>query len=499
MRIAVLLSALSGWLALSYEIVWYRLVSFASRGLSPAFGLLLAWYLFGLAGGALAARRAFQPGRTMWGPLSRYVLWANVLGFAVVPAASWMLTFENVGWASILPLVGVAAAGLGTVFPLLADAVVAADERAGAGISRLYVANIAGSVAGTLLTGFLLMDVASLRTTHLLLGLSGAALAGGVAWLGTRSLRSAAAPTAVAVAMLAGTPFLFDGVYERLQLKDSYRPGYRFAHVVETKSGVVTVDKEDVVYGGGIYDGIYNVNPAKAGNDILRAYAVAGLHPKPREVLQIGLATGSWAAVLAELPDLERLTVVEINPGYLELLPKYPAVAGLPTHPKVKLEVDDGRRWLVRNGGRRFDVIIGNVWNWRAGSTNLLSEEFLQLVRSRLKPGGIFYYNTTGSSRVVRTGVGQYPHALTVRNYLVLSDAPLVFDAPRARSFVEAARSAGVPLFDPSRSEDRKQVDEILKSMQAGMTGHAALLERTQRERVMTDDNMGTEWSADAP
>ena len=59
--------------------------------------------------------------------------------------------------------VAVAACGLGTDFPLLAETAVAPDAAAGRGVARLYVANIAGSVAGTLVTGFVFMDVLSLR------------------------------------------------------------------------------------------------------------------------------------------------------------------------------------------------------------------------------------------------------------------------------------------------------------------------------------------------
>ena len=59
----------------------------------------------------------------------------------------------------------------------------------------------------------------------------------------------------------------------------------------------------------------------------------------------IGLSSGSWAAVVAAHPSLERLTIVEINPGYLKLIPKYPDVAGL-------LPVTQRR-------GRRFGVVDG--------------------------------------------------------------------------------------------------------------------------------------------
>ena len=63
-------------------------------------------------------------------------------------------------------------------------------------------------------------------------------------------------------------------------------------------------------------------------------------------MLRIGLSSGSWATVYANHPDLESLTVVEINPGYVELIEKYPDQRQILNDPKVELVMDDGRRFL---------------------------------------------------------------------------------------------------------------------------------------------------------
>ena len=53
--LALLLSALSGLVALSSELLWYRTWSFAAQGTASAFGALLGFYLLGLAAGATPA------------------------------------------------------------------------------------------------------------------------------------------------------------------------------------------------------------------------------------------------------------------------------------------------------------------------------------------------------------------------------------------------------------------------------------------------------------
>ena len=51
--LALLVSGFSGFIALSYEIIWFRAYSFVSQSSPQAFGLLLGAYLLGLAVGSL--------------------------------------------------------------------------------------------------------------------------------------------------------------------------------------------------------------------------------------------------------------------------------------------------------------------------------------------------------------------------------------------------------------------------------------------------------------
>src|SRR6476646_12131709 len=56
--IGIFLAAATGFIALAYEIIWYRVYSFTSGGAAPCFARLLAFYLCGIAYGALAVHDA---------------------------------------------------------------------------------------------------------------------------------------------------------------------------------------------------------------------------------------------------------------------------------------------------------------------------------------------------------------------------------------------------------------------------------------------------------
>jgi len=55
--LALLTVTLSGYLSLSYEILWFRIYGFVSGGRAVVFGVVLGVFLFGVAAGSFAAER----------------------------------------------------------------------------------------------------------------------------------------------------------------------------------------------------------------------------------------------------------------------------------------------------------------------------------------------------------------------------------------------------------------------------------------------------------
>ena len=311
--------------------------------------------------------------------------------------------------------------------------------------------------------------------------------------------------------LLVSTQPLFWGFYERLYDGLGYA-GERFAHVVETRTGVVTVTSMGQVQGGGAYDGWFSTDLVDDRNAVFRAYATALYQAEPKEVLIVGLASGSWAQVLANHPTVERVTVVEIDDGYLRVIAKYPAVASLLSNPKVEIVIDDGRRWLRRHPDRRFDLVLQNTTqHWRGNVTNLLSREYVDLVKAHLSPGGAFTWNTTWSEGAMRTGALAFPHAMRLGNFMVGSEAPLAFDRDRWRKTLLAWRIDDRPVIDASDPHEVARLDEVVAMAGTLSTGYGpakstsmtnletreGILERTRGARVLTDDNMGDEWVID--
>src|SRR5262249_51180218 len=143
------------------------------------------------------------------GRLGAVLLIANALAFLVVPG---LARLAAVDWRWAFALVSVATALLGAIFPLVCHASVVPDD-AGPGVARLYVANIVGSVAGTVVTGFALLDVLETRSLCLLLALVGAVTSTFPLAAALRWRRAALLTTGGCVVLLALSLPAFDRVY----------------------------------------------------------------------------------------------------------------------------------------------------------------------------------------------------------------------------------------------------------------------------------------------
>jgi spermidine synthase len=508
--LALLLSGLSGFAALSSEVIWYRTWSFVAQGTASSFGALLGFYLLGIALGSLASARLCRERdaealRPVVRVIALCVLAASLLGFCVTPA--FALGAQLGKHSLALPFVALTTTLMGAVFPLVSHAGVSPDDRAGAHVSYLYVANIVGSAAGSLLTGFVLMDVWSLRTLATAVALAGLVLSAGVLLLSSPSraevVRGGLVVGLTAAVVVVLGPRLYHDAYEKMQLGEEYDPAHPFVHIVENRSGVITVMEDGQIFGGGAYDGVFQVDLRNDRNGIHRAFALGAMRPDAREVLMVGLSSGSWARVIAAFPAVEHLTVVEINAGYLELMRLYAGGADFLANPKVHVVIDDGRRWLQRHPDAKFDLLVQNTtWHWRANVTNLLSREYLELVRTHLAPGGLFYFNTTLSASAQKTAVTVYPYAWRVNGFVAVSDAPIAFDKERWRSFLTAFRLDGRPLFDGTSARDSETLEQLLAHADdvdggdraVGLETRDHMVARLERTEIVTDDNMLVEW-----
>ncbi len=501
-RIVLPLAALGGFVSLSYEIFLFRTVSYASGSSATIFAVTLACFLFGIAGGARSAGElceTLQPRDIMRKAADELIL-AQLIGLLFLPLMAHFAWLNGGVLGLAMLMVYLIARRWGSFLPFLAEFAVQADDHAGMRTSLLYFANILGSAAGAILTGFVLTNCLTLVQISLVLALAGTVCALSLIYVldipRAERLRRAAQAVGVLLIALIGVPLMSHRVLENLHFKSNV--DHAFAEVIENRAGIVTVDTDGTVFGNGMYDGRFNTRLKDDRNGVIRTYALSLFHAEPRDVLMIGLSSGSWAQVIANNPSVASLTIVEINQGYLTLIAGRPEVASVLRNPKVNIITDDGRRWLSHHPEKRFDAIVSNTtWNFRANITNLLSTEFLDLARQHLNPRGILFYNTTDSERVQRTACLTLPYGARFTNHMVVSDAPIDWDFTRWRRTLESYTIDGEKQFDPENAGDRALLDSLTSLEQRSqhlIEGCPEVLARTAGRARITGDNMGTEW-----
>lgn len=506
---AMLLAGWSGFIALGFEIAWYRVFALASSDRAPAFAFLLSIYLAGVAAGSyLSESWAKTRGHaTVIQAIGVLLLLAGTIS-AYLPPLVAMLVSRNASFLASAPAFFVTAGLVGSVLPLLCQLAIAPNQQAGRKVSYVYVSNIVGSAVGSLGIGFVVMQYAGLRSVSIGLGLLAVLLGVVVLLFNKGKLQMppvwASALVLVSLTAIPVSSGFYSLLFERLVFGNRTEARVPFVQVVENRNGVIGVTQDAAVFGGGVYDGHFNVNPIPDPNFVIRIYALSAFSPDPRKVLVIGLASGSWAQILANHPQVQSLDAVEINPGYLQLIPKYPVVSSFLRNPKVHVYVDDGRRWLLAHPQARYDAIVANTsYNWRDHGSGLLSVEFLHLIRAHLNPGGIYYFNTTESDETIVTALRVFPYGLRVINFVAVSDSPITLNKERWLAVLRQYKIDGKAVFDPSNPQSAKVLAAYMALADTingpprffGFESSDSLRKRLGRVRIITDDNMGLEWT----
>ncbi len=491
----------------------------ASRVLSPSFGSsLYVWgsligvVLAGLAvgywaGGALADRA----------PAPLLLAGTVLLGGALVLAIpfvdervlAWVTAWDPGPRAdplvASLVLFGPPSVVLAGVTPiavrLLASDVASVGRTAG----RLFAVSTAGSIAGTFATAFYL--VPELGTDDLFVYLAAALFLAAVpAALAARLVPAVAlalvlAGTAVSLSALsdpgggvsAGSLSNWSPVYRsRADLYDTATElnlsGFKLVYRKDTRyHHLVVVDDDDSRYlrfDSSFQSGMYLDDPYRTRFDYTDYFDLGLAYaPGAKSVLFVGLGGGSAPKRISrDFPQLD-LQVVELDPDVVSVARRFFALPA-----SIPVAVEDGRRWLERHD-RRFDVIAIDAYYSDAVPFHMTTREFVQLVRSRLAPGGVVVVNAIGSLRgdgsqflraLYRTYRSVFPtvtlhpvydahggrDATTIRNVaLVATESPAPEPGFLARRWAEMrAAHPGAPDLGPAirnRWDEPVRVDDV--------------------------------------
>lgn len=535
-RVWMLIYALSGFIALSLEIVWFRLLGVLQKSTSFTFPSLLAVYLGGLALGVIIgvplAKRvrrpaviflALQSGITLYAALALALLlrlldqgafleplWAYLGSYEPVNAAdllsaipAWFSAaqvapalFESARFVLllyfVLPIALIAPSTflMGVSFPVLQKLVQNNPVLLGRRVGWLQTVNIAGSMLGALLVGWCLLRWLGSAGTLKLLVILGGILLCLVAWQLPRRQWVRLVSVVLSISLVSWSAAAIPASHELWAKLHGAQPREIIAR--EGASGLAILkgnpdgfERDAVcVFSNGIGQSWL---PYGAVHTRIGMFAVL-LHPSPEEVAVIGLGSGDTVYALGGSPHTRQLTCIEIvEPLYQNLRE---LAARVPYQPLQALLDDSRIQWLFTDGrayilhsGKQFDVIEADALRPNSAySGNLYSWEYFHMLKTHLKPGG-FAVTWAPTDRVLASFLEVFSYAIVVDGIAIGSEQPIAVepDAILRR------------LADPFTAEYYRRIGSDLRPLIANLlAGNFSLFspegERPAKKRDLNSD-----------
>jgi spermidine synthase len=302
----------------------------------------------------------------------------------------------------------VPAALLAAVTPVIVKIRLSSLTETGSVVGGFSAIGTAGAIAGTFVTGFFL--IAAFPTRPIVAGLGAVLVLGGALLMMTRNRWQAAASVAIAIGAglwlaNANGPCQFETTYHCAEvIVDAQRPSGRL--LVLDRGHNSYVDLVDPTY--------LDFRYARVMADVIDSALPSG----PLEVLSVGGGGFTFPKYLDEVRPGTEHVVLEIDG---ELLTIGRAELGFTNQAEVVIA--DARQSITDVAPNSVDLVIGDAFTGLTVPWHLTTREFVAIVDSKMKPGGIYLIN------VIDYGDIDFARA-TARTFLEVFDSVAVFAPP---------------------------------------------------------------------
>lgn len=448
---------LSGFSAISLEILWFRVLDTVLQSIAYTYAHLLAFILIGNALGSIWGARTVQRIRH---PRQTFLcIQGIVAAYSAIAIGGLSLYWQaypvdlrvDIGYIDlnhltptlllkyiVLPfaLMAVPNALLGFSVPLVQQAVQTQDRQIGQRVGVIQIANILGNTIGSLATGLIFLDTLGTAGSVRLVVLFGLGLVLLSVPFRARLMQPSGMATGCLITLLVATAVIFPNNARLWAALHGVQPQQYFLMAEDATgvAGVVEANGQGTLLASG---------QAQANFPYLQVHALLGslpalMHPAPKKVMIIGLGSGGTAHTIGINPITELVQVVELLGAELDVLRQYAhrpigkPLRALFQDPRYQFIVGDGRRELTLSH-QKFDLIETDaIYPWRSRAGLLYSQEFFQEVQAHLADGGMFVEWDSGVG-VAQTLRNVFPYVTQVSlghdlYVLIGSDHPVELD-----------------------------------------------------------------------
>jgi spermidine synthase len=525
--VVVAVFTLSGAISLAIEVVWFRVLTLFLRPTVYGFAVMLATILTGIAVGSYVVTPL----------LERRMRWLSILaGLELAVGVAIVLSFRPLAYlpdlsnrlspslSHVMPpyLVFPIAGSLLAIFPTALlmglafpiglrvwarggrDTPTPAnptsgrpEERTAKRIGTFYSLNVAGAIAGSLAAGFFLLPIIGSRGAIILLGTL--AFGSGIALLGVSELKPSARVT---IGLAASAVFGIAVWLSPDAFVQFVAQRYRRQEIIWREEGV---EATVVVHKAANNELSLTVNgnhEASTGGGMTYVHRRIGhlpmaLHPFARTALVIGMGGGATAGAVS-VHDGVDVDIVELAAAVVRGARFFDAINyGVLTRPNVHVRIDDGRNYLMLTR-RHYDIVTADVIHpIFAGSGNLYSREYFQLIRQVLNPGGLVLQWVAGTEAeykaIGRTFVSVFPETT------VWVDGSLLVGSLQPLRLRRAEFDAKVGLPGRAQGLHDLGIESFDKLLTTFVAGPDELRAYVGPGPILTDDRPLTEYFLSLP
>jgi spermidine synthase len=386
---------LTGFISLSYEILWVRILSTYGLSTSQAFALIVAGFLLGFSVGSFLVSRRIDDRSNLEALFGRVCILTALSGALVlfgfrrfealtaVMEQSLPLGMLTTSLAVAFVVSFIPAVFMGMLFPLGLRIYAHDVHRIGAKAGNILFTNTAGCVLGSLLTGFVLIPFAGMwNTTLILVNLS--LLISLFVFVQVRDFSRAHWASLAIAAVLANLLVFSDSKTFHKEVD-----GFDVVYYSEGLSGTVSViERKD--YRGLFVDGqnVSGTDPVLVADSKMLAHLPLLLAEDPQAALTVGYGTGTTSGSML-LHDVA-VDAVEIEEKIIEAAPLFSDLnARSYQDPALNLVLDDARNY-IRVADRGFDVIVTDVTNLKyKRNPYLYTRKYFRIMQDALTEDGI--------------------------------------------------------------------------------------------------------------
>lgn len=385
----------TGFISLSYEILWTRILSTYNMSTSQSFALILSGFLLGFSVGSYIISRVIDTIKSLELMFSRVSIFTAISGALVlfvfqrfefltnsVANAFHMDTF-TLSLILAFTVSFVPAIFMGVLFPLGLRIYANDINEIGIKTGKIFFYNTIGSVVGSVVTGFLLIPFVGMWNTTLILVNLGLLIS---FYMGSRTGKLNKKHFALLVVVfLISNSFIFSD--RRTFHKEV--GGYDLIYYAEGLSGTVTaIEKKG--YRGLFVDGqnVSGTDYVLTADSKMLAHLPLLIAEDPKKALTVGYGTGATSySMLLHGVDVH---AVEIEEKIIEAAHLFEKV-NYHSYKNENLDIimDDARNY-IDVVDEKFDVIVTDVTNLKyKRNPYLYTREYFEIMKNALNKNGV--------------------------------------------------------------------------------------------------------------